>query len=73
MVKKAKAPTITGPVLKKIREEIGINQEAFWGKLGLTQSAGSRYESGRNMSRTIKKLAYLIYMCGSADHRFDSI
>lgn len=35
--------------IKKIRENMGLNQSAFWNPIGVTQSGGSRYESGRSM------------------------
>lgn len=31
------------------RKKLGLNQQAFWSGLGITQSGGSRYESGRNL------------------------
>ena len=34
---------------REIRRKMGMNQQQFWSKLGVTQSGGSRYESGRNM------------------------
>ena len=36
---------------REIRRKMGMNQQQFWAKLGVTQSGGSRYESGRNMPR----------------------
>lgn len=33
------------------RKKIGANQTAFWSGLGVTQSGGSRYESGRNLPK----------------------
>ena len=31
------------------RKSSGLNQHAFWSRYGVTQSGGSRYESGRNI------------------------
>ena len=42
---------------RAIRRKMGVNQQTFWSKLGVTQSGGSRYESGRNMPRPVKGLA----------------
>lgn len=56
------AVKINGEVALKLRQEHGENQSTFWGRLGCTQSAGSRYESGRRMPVPLKKLYYLIYM-----------
>jgi predicted transcriptional regulator len=33
---------------REIRRKLGLNQLEFWSKVGVTQSSGSRYESGRN-------------------------
>jgi transcriptional regulator with XRE-family HTH domain len=30
-----------------VRHATGLNQSEFWGRLGVTQSGGSRYERGR--------------------------
>ena len=42
-----KAPTIENPT--ELRKSAGMNQTEFWKKFGVTQSGGSRYESGRSM------------------------
>lgn len=31
------------------RKALGLNQLAFWSQFGITQSGGSRYETGRNI------------------------
>jgi transcriptional regulator with XRE-family HTH domain len=33
--------------LTDYRHKLGLNQSAFWSELGVTQSGGSRYESGQ--------------------------
>ena len=33
-----------------------MNQQEFWGRIGVTQSGGSRYESGRNMPKPVQEL-----------------
>lgn len=38
---------------REIRRKLGLNQKEFWEKIGVTQSGGSRYESGRNMPRPV--------------------
>ena len=35
--------------IRDIRKKLGLNQMDFWSRIGVTQSGGSRYESGRNM------------------------
>jgi len=39
-----------------------MNQQQFWSKLGVTQSGGSRYESGRNMPRPVQHLLRLVHV-----------
>jgi len=48
------APRIPNP--GDIRRKLSLNQSEFWGKIGVTQSGGSRYESGRNMPRPVREL-----------------
>ncbi|MDO4997441.1 MAG: helix-turn-helix domain-containing protein [Neisseria sp.] len=48
--------------IREIRKQSGLNQQEFWGKLGVTQSGGSRYESGRNMPRPVRELLRLVYL-----------
>jgi transcriptional regulator with XRE-family HTH domain len=47
---------------RAIRRKMGVNQQAFWSKLGVTQSGGSRYESGRNMPRPVQHLLRLVHV-----------
>jgi hypothetical protein len=35
--------------IKAFRQKHGMNQSQFWGRVGVTQSGGSRYESERNI------------------------
>ena len=44
---------------REIRRKLGLNQQQFWSALGVTQSGGSRYESGRNMPRPVQQLLRL--------------
>ena len=48
--------------LVKIRKEAGLNQSQFWGSIGVTQSAGSRYETGRALPKPVKLLVDLVYV-----------
>lgn len=54
--------------LRALREKNGMNQTDFWGRIGLTQSAGSRYENGQPMSEPVALLIHLIYVCGIDPH-----
>lgn len=47
-----------------IRRKLGLNQSEFWGRIGVTQSGGSRYESGRNMPRPVRELLRLVHVEG---------
>ncbi|WP_126445341.1 helix-turn-helix domain-containing protein [Sulfuricystis multivorans] len=48
--------------VREIRRKLGMNQQQFWSKLGVTQSGGSRYESGRNMPRPVQHLLRLVHI-----------
>ena len=50
---------ITGKQVKEIRTKSGKNQTEFWAPLGVTQSGGSRYESGRNIPAPVSLLVAL--------------
>ena len=47
------------------RQKANLNQKDFWKRFGVTQSGGSRYESGRNIP---KPLAILLWL-----HRSDKV
>ncbi len=47
---------------RDIRRRLGMNQQEFWGMIGVTQSGGSRYESGRNMPRPVRELLRLVHV-----------
>jgi DNA-binding transcriptional regulator YiaG len=47
---------------REIRRKLGLNQQQFWSQIGVTQSGGSRYESGRNMPRPVRELLRLVHV-----------
>ena len=47
---------------REIRKRLGLNQQQFWSRIGVTQSGGSRYESGRNMPRPVRELLRLVHV-----------
>ncbi len=59
---------------KKVKKAYGnlkahrgaTNQQTFWGKYGVTQSGGSRYESGREMDKPLRALMAL-HISGAID------
>lgn len=53
---------ITNP--REIRQKLGLNQDEFWQKIGVTQSGGSRYEAGRDMPKPVAELLRLVYVEG---------
>jgi transcriptional regulator with XRE-family HTH domain len=47
---------------REIRARLGLNQQEFWGAIGVTQSGGSRYESGRNIPKPVRELLRLVHI-----------
>lgn len=47
---------------REIRRRLGLNQQQFWGMIGVTQSGGSRYESGRSMPKPVQQLLRLVHV-----------
>lgn len=48
--------------VREIRHKLGLNQSEFWSKIGVTQSGGSRYESGRSIPRPVQALLRLVHV-----------
>jgi transcriptional regulator with XRE-family HTH domain len=49
---------------RPLRQRLGLNQQEFWFAVGVTQSGGSRYESGRNMPKPVRELVRLVHIEG---------
>ena len=47
---------------RELRRKLGLNQQQFWSRIGVTQSGGSRYESGRNMPKPVRELLRLVHV-----------
>ena len=47
---------------REIRRRLGLNQEQFWTQIVVTQSGGSRYESGRDMPKPVRELLRLVHV-----------
>jgi transcriptional regulator with XRE-family HTH domain len=47
--------------VKRMRKESTLTQEEFWGRIGISQSGGSRYERGRNVPEPVRILLTLAY------------
>jgi transcriptional regulator with XRE-family HTH domain len=57
--------------VRMLRKSTGLNQSDFWNKIGVTQSGGSRYESGRLMPKAVRTLVWLTYIYWvKTDHLF---
>lgn len=52
---------ITSNALLALRKDRGLIQAAYWARLFVTQSAGSRYERGRNVPRPVQLMIRLAY------------
>lgn len=63
---KAKKITIDGEAMLALRKKLNLNQQQFWAHLGVTQSGGSRYESGQNIPLPTRKLIYLLHFAKPA-------
>jgi len=50
--------------LREIRRRLGLNQQEFWSRIGVTQSGGSRYETGRAMPKPVRELLRLVHIEG---------
>lgn len=51
----------TGDEVRAYRRKHGLNQIEFWHPVGVTQSGGSRYESGRSIPRPVQVLLHMTY------------
>ncbi len=47
--------------IRDYRRKHHLNQSVFWARVGVTQSGGSRYESGRNIPEAVQLLLQLTY------------
>lgn len=46
----------------ELRRRLGVNQQEFWARIRVSQSGGSRYESGRAMPGPVRELLRLVYV-----------
>lgn len=62
--KASKAPKLflqSGEQAVVLRKKLALNQSVFWSRIAVTQSGGSRYESGRKLPRPVQLLLHLAY------------
>lgn len=50
--------------MRALRRIMGLNQSDFWNAVGATQSAGSRYESGRRTPQPVLDLIRVVHVEG---------
>jgi transcriptional regulator with XRE-family HTH domain len=58
---------ITGAQCAALRARHKINQQDFWSTVGVTQSGGSRYESGRPIPKPTQLVISLVFGIGGAE------
>lgn len=51
----------SGSNFKAVRGSLNMGQAVFWKRVFVTQSGGSRYESGRNIPESVRTLLKLVY------------
>lgn len=47
---------------RELRRKLGLTQSQFWKRVGVGQSGGSRYESGRVMPEPVAMLLGVVYL-----------
>ncbi len=47
---------------REVRRNLGLNQSEFWSRIGVTQSGGSRYETGRRMPAPVRELLRVVHI-----------
>lgn len=51
----------TGQDIRDLRDRMGMKQADFWKRILVTQSGGSRYETGRTIPKQVLLLIHLAY------------
>jgi len=52
---------MTGKCARILRKELKFSQSEFWGRIKVTQSGGSVYETGRELPAQVQVLLHLAY------------
>ena len=60
----AQGKKMNAAALKALRQNCGMSQDAFWTKIGVSQSGGSRYENGRRIPAPVAQLIDLVHVRG---------
>ena len=56
-----KLKTYTGEEIRALRRTLNLNQSEFWAPFQITQSGGSRYESGREIPGPVQVLLNIAF------------
>lgn len=56
-----KLKTYSADEVIAMRKKSGITQTEFWSPIGVTQSGGSRFESGRKIPNPVQRLLAIAY------------
>jgi len=56
---------------KELRIQLGLTQADFWLPVGVSQSGGSRYESGRKLPASTSTLLHLVHIEGLDINQLD--
>lgn len=62
---------ISPELIVRVRTGAKMNQLDFWGAIGVTQSGGSRFESGRQMPKSTRALFRIFYLWGITPQALD--
>lgn len=60
--KKKSSLALSGVDIKQLRKALSLSQQDFWSGICVTQSAGSRYESGRSVPACTEILIRSLYL-----------
>ncbi len=52
-----------------LRLSLGLNQNDFWSRVYITQSAGTRYESGRPIFKPVQAALTIAYETRAESHK----
>lgn len=53
--------SVSGNAVFSLRKKHSLNQHDFWSRISVTQSGGSRYETGRNIPKPVQHLITIAY------------
>lgn len=56
-----KLKNYAGEEVRELRRKLGLNQSEFWAHFQVTQSGGSRYESGREIPDPVQVLLNIAF------------